>query len=182
MTEPLGSSAGEESSGAKDNFIGKVIYSDPDQLHESVDGSDEYESDFEQVAVIEPLTEYEKSQYVYGMNVSQSYGSKWLVFAGHLENAVGSFEENGIESLDDLAEFLKGKVFEWRELTFDENEDFTWEHANGGEGYTANIQSLFSDMTNPPNSLLVPVRHVNDPEELAELGEEESAEVEEVDF
>lgn len=181
MTEPFGSSQGEEGAGTKENFIGKVIYSDPDETHESASEGGDYDSDFEQVAVIEPLTEYEKKQYIYGLDIRNSWGSKWMLFIGHLENIHGPVEENGIESLEELADFLEGKVYEWRELSFTEDEEFTWEHAPEG-GVTKNIQSLFGGMENPPNNLLVPIRHVSDPEELAELGEEESAEVDEVDF
>jgi hypothetical protein len=37
-------------------------------------------------------------------------------------------------------------------------------------------------MTNPPDAMLLPVREVDDPSELADVGAEESGEVEEVDF
>lgn len=182
MPDIFGSGEGEEGSGAKDNFIGKVVYSDPDEIHpESNAGSDEYSSDFEQVAVIEPLTQYEKKQYIYGLDVSNSWGSKWMMFVGHFENIHGSLADNGIDNLEDFADFLEGKVYEWKDLTFTEDEEFTWEQAPEG-GVTKNIRDIFSGMENPPNNMMVPTRHVSDPEELAEYGEEESAEVEDVDF
>jgi hypothetical protein len=182
MPDVFGSGEAEEGTGAKENFIGKIVYSDPEETHPDVDEGGDWDRDFEQVAVIEPLTEYDNTQYIYGMDVRKSFGSKWMVFIGHVENIHGPLAELGIESLDDLADFLEEKVYEWRDLTFEEDETFTWEYAKGGEGYSANINGLFSDMENPPNSLLVPVRHVDDPEELAEYDETESAEVEEVDF
>jgi len=105
-----------------------------------------------------------------------------MVFIGHLENTIGPLREYGVDSFADLCELLTGRVFEFRELTFEEDEMFTWEHAKGGDGYTANIHNLFSDMTNPPDAMLLPVREVDDPNELADVGAEESGEVEEVDF
>jgi len=182
MPDVFGSGDAEEGMAAKENFVGKVIYSDPDETHPDVDEGGDWERDFEQVAVIEPLTEYDNRQYIYGMDVRQSFGSKWMVFIGHIENLHGPIAELGIESTQDLADFLENKVYEWRELTFEEDEEFVWDFADGGEGYTANLKNLFSGMENPPNSLLVPVRHVDDPSELEEYGEEESADVDEVEF
>jgi hypothetical protein len=183
MTDFMGSEQAEEATGAKENFIGQIIHSDPEEMHSSVDESQggDWESDFEQPAVIEPLTQYESLQYIYGLNTAKSFGSKWQVFVGHIENIHGPLSEHGIESMDDFAEFLEGRVYEWRELTFEEDEDFHWEHAPDG-GRTENIHNLFKDSDNPPNALLVPVREVTDANELAEIGAEESAEVEEVDF
>lgn len=182
MPDIFGSGEGEEGSGAKDNFVGKVIYSDTDDTHSSASaGSDEYDSDFEQVAVVEPLTQYENNQYIYGLDVSSSWGSKWMIFIGHFENIHGSLPDNSIGNLEELADFLVGNVYEWRDITFTEDEEFTWEEAPDG-GVTKNIRDIFSGMENPPNNMIVPVRHVDDPQELAEYGEGESAEVEDVDF
>jgi hypothetical protein len=190
MVDAFSSSDAEESTGAKDNFIGKVVFSRVDCTCDicskgkssAEEKGYDIDTDFDHPAQIEPLTEYEKKQNVLGLNTSTSFGSKWMIFAGHLENIHGSFQENGVESLDDLAEMIEGNVYEWREVTFTEDEDFTWEQANNGDGATYNIGNLFGGMENPPNEMLVPVRQITDPDELAELGAEESAEVEEVDF
>lgn len=187
MPDVFGSSSAEEATGAKQNFIGKVKFSRVDcdcPICESgrEAGGDQYDSDIDHLLAIEPLTEYDKQQNVLSVNARRSFGSKWMVFIGHLENAIGPLEEHGVESFEDLCELLTNRVFEFRELTFEEDETFTWEHAKGGDGYSANISNLFQDMTNPPDAMLVPVREVTDPEELSEIGAEETGEVEDVEF
>lgn len=187
MADPLGSSSAEEATGAKSDFIGKVTFSRVDcdcsicESGREASGG-EYTSDVDHLMAIEPLTEYEKQQNVLGIDVRRSFGSKWMLFVGHVENIIGSLEENGVEDLDDFTALLEGRTFEFRELTFEEDEEFVWEHAKGGEGYSAVIKDLFAGMTNPPSPMLVPVREVTDPDELAELGAEEAGDVEEVDF
>lgn len=190
MTDIMGSGQAEEGSGAKENFIGSVVFSrvdcDCEICSEGAEAAEEagydVETDFDHVAAIEPHTQYENRQNILGLNTSTSFGSKWMMFVGHFENMHGSFEANDISTMEGLADFLTDRVYEWRDITFKEDEDFTWEHAAGGEGKTKNIQQLFGDMENPPNAMLVPVREVTDSDELSELGLEESIETEEVDF
>lgn len=190
MVDALGSDSAEESSGKKNDFIGKVKFSRPDcdceicsKGRKAAENADwDSDVDFDHPAAIEPLTEYEKQQNILGLNVSTSFASKWMMLAGHIENIHGGFSENGVETLDDIADLLEGNVYEWTEITFTEDREFTWEAANNGEGATYHIGNLFSDMDNKPGNMLVPVRLVDDPDELAELGAEESAEVDEVDF
>jgi len=184
MTGALpGSDEGESGAGTKENFIGKVIYSDPDQVHEDYrpDDPGQYSSDFEHIALIEPLTVYDKRQNVLGMNTSTSWGSKWMVFVGHLENAHGDTLANLTDgTAQGFADFLEGNVYEWRDVDPMESYEFTWEQSKSGK--TADIENLFDGMTNMPNNFLVPVRHVDDPDELEEHGEEGSMEVDNVDF
>jgi hypothetical protein len=190
MTDIMGSGEAEEGTGAKQTFIGRVKFSRVDcdceicqKGREAAEqGGYDIDPDFDHIFAIEPLTEYENQQNVLGLNASKSYGSKWMMMTGHIENLLGTFAENGIETMEDLADFLEDRVLEFRDLTFEEDEEFTWEHAAGGDGYTANINNLFRDMENPPDSMLVPVGEITDEEKLAELGAEESIETEEVEF
>lgn len=184
MTGALpGSDEGESGAGTKENFIGEVVYSDPNEVHEDYrpDEPNDYSSDYEHVAVIDPLTVYDNRQTVLGMNTSTSWGSKWMVFVGHLENAHGAtLGELTDGTAEGLAEFLVGNVYEWREIDPMEDYEFTWEQSKSGK--TANIEDLFSGMTNMPNEFLVPVRYVDDPDELSEHGKEESIEVDSAEF
>ncbi len=190
MVDALGSGSAEESAGNKENFIGKVEWSRVECDCEicqkgreaASEGGFDADRDFDHPAKIQPLTQYDEYQHILGLNVSTAFSSKWMIFAGHVENIHGSFEENGVEELGDIADLLEGNVYEWREITFTEDEEFTWEEANGGEGATYHIGNLFSDMDNKPRDMLVPVREVDDPDELSELDAEDEAEVDEVDF
>lgn len=189
MTEPLGSGSGEAGSGAKENFIGRIEFSRVDCDCESCQkGRESAESqgydidnDIDHLAHIEPLTQYDNPQNILGVDVRKSWGSKWMLWIGHFENIHGPLSDNGITSLEGLTDFLEGRVYEWRDITFEENEEFTWQHGPDGP-VTYTIKDLFSGMTNTPNAMLMPVREVTDDEELADLGAKESIEVEEAEF
>lgn len=172
----------DESSGAKENFIGEVADSAVDIEDAEVDidsGSDQYESDIDLVYAVDPLTEYDSTFYELGLNASGSRVSKWGVLLTHLENIYGqTLPELGVETREELAERLKGKVFEFRDITFQEDEVIESEVT----GEEINLKE-FRDMENPPNSMLVPVREVTE-DELAELDfdADDDGDVEDVDF
>jgi hypothetical protein len=189
MTDLYGSDDAEEASGAKENFIGRVVDSAVDSDDIEVDtganihGSDEYESDIDVLYIVEPLTEYTDTDHFYelSINVSRSPASKWQILAGHVENMNGKTLGNmGLASAQDLCDWFRGRVFEFRDITFEEDETFTWEMSDR----QINIRREFQDMENKPNPLLVPVREVGE-DELAELeiddGDDE-AEVDNVEF
>ena len=186
MTELFGSDEQEEASGAKENFIGKVIDSAASVEDIEVEISDnmrnasgDYEQDIDVLYIVKPLTEYTDTDRFYelGLNTAKSPASKWQIFVGHIENMTGqSFRELGIASTEDLCEWLNGRTFEFRDMTFDEDEEFEWEQV----GRTINIRREFQDMDNKPNSMLIPVREVSE-DEIAELDIEDSEEEPAVD-
>lgn len=186
-SDPLSSEEGVDEVPAKDNFIGKVEFSRvncecPD-CTKGAEGAakkglkeEELESDYDHFFHVQPLTEYEKPQNVFGLNTNDNYTSKWMVMIGHLENVHGPLRGHGVENLEDLAEFLSGKVYEFRDITWQEDEEFTWP----GTGTTKNLGRMFTgDFT--PRSMLVPIREVTDEDELMDLGADEADEVEEVE-
>lgn len=179
MVDIMGSEDGESGTGKKENFIGRVVRSEVDASDERF--QTEYESDFDVFMQITPLTEYEEDQFVLGMDTSTAWGSRYLIMVGHLENIHGPLGENGITDGESLCDFLEGKVYEFRDLTFEEDEEFTWEHG-GQDGHTEAIRDLFPDEEYRPDNMTVPVREVTDPEELADLGIEAGEEVTEPDF
>jgi len=174
MTDLYGSEDQEESSGAKENFIGEVVDSAADMSDLEFDVSDKmadasgkYESDIDVLYIVKPLTEYTDTDHFYelGLNLAKAPGSKWQILTGHIENLTGkSFEDLDIATTEDLCDWLRGRTFEFRDLTFEEDEEFTWELA----GKSINIRRQFKDMDNKPNPMLVPVRHIGD-DELAEM-------------
>lgn len=172
----------EESSGAKENFIGEVTASAVNIEDADVDidsGSDEYESDIDLLYAVDPLTEYDSTFYELGLNTSSSRVSKWAVFLTFLENIYGdTMPELGIESPEDLTERLEGKVYEFRDITFQEDEVIESEVT----GQEIDLRE-FRSMENPPNSMMVPIREVSE-DELAEIDvdTDEDEDVEDVDF
>lgn len=175
---PFSSDDAQEGGGTRENFIGRIIRSDPDPDDEMFDT--EYESDFELLYEIEVLNKDYKNLSELGINVRKSLGSKWMLLIGSLENIHGPDTVRGFESLDDLAEFLEGKVYEFKDTDLTADEEFTFQHK--GDGETINFKDVFGGLENPPNPMLLPVREVTDAEELAELGAESSGDVEEVEF
>lgn len=172
----------EESSGAKPNFIGRIVRSEPEDSEDGIkeEYKDEDSSYYEFLYEIDVLDKDWKNQLQYGTEISNNFGSKWMLLIGHLENIHGSLAENGIEGPEDLADALEGKVYEFREITFEEDEEFTWEESP--DEHTVNLGEMFGDSENQPNEFLVPVREV-DEEEVAEIDVEEAEEdVEEVDL
>lgn len=172
----------EESTGGKPNFIGRIVRSEPNESEDGIredfkdDGKEYYEFLYE----IEVLDHDWKNQIQYGVEMSSNFQSKWMLLIGHLENIHGPLAENGIEGPEDLAEALEGQIYEFREITFEEDEEFTWEHSPNE--HTVNLGEMFDGGENAPNEFIVPVRAVDDEEaEGLDAGEEEE-EVEEVDL
>lgn len=174
MTDLFGSEDQEESSGSKENFVGRVVDSavtvedlEVDVSDNMMESSGKYETDIDVLYIVEPLTEYTDTDRFYelGLNMAKSPASKWQIFVGHIENMTGkSFRDLGIETAEDLCDWLKGRTFEFRDFTFDEDEEFEWELADR----TINIRREFQDMDNKPNPMMIPVRHI-DEDELAEM-------------
>lgn len=193
MVDVMGSDEGEESTGKRENFVGEVVFSRVDcecedclqgreALKQVADEDDDTDTDFDHLMRIRALTEYDSEFNQFGLNVSRAWSSKWMVFTAFFENLHGPYSDNGIESLEDLADFLTDRVYEFRDITFEEDEEITWDYA-GDEPHVEKLNELFEDSQFQPNSMLVPIREVTDEQELAELGVEDSAEqVEEVDF
>jgi len=191
MVDAFGSDSLDESAGARETFIGRIVASAVDMEDADVDiggGSDEYESDIDLLYAIDPLAvtgdedvSYDSTFYELGINLSSSLHSKFGVLQVYLENttgkAVSDLSEDGIESAEDLVEWLDGRVFEFADETFT------------GDNVTSDVTDVtinmgrFEQMENPPNSMLVPIRHI-DEDELAERGllNEDDGEVEDVDF
>jgi len=178
MASPFSSDDAEETQGTRQNFIGRIVRSDPDPEDEMFDT--EYDSDFELLYEVEPLSEDWKNLMELGINVRKSLGSKWMVLIGHLENIHGAETIRGFSSLDDMAEFLEGKVYEFEDVDLTEDKEFTFEEKQ--EGKTINYKDKFGGSDNPPNPMLLPVREVTDEDELADLGVEGDGTVDEVEF
>lgn len=184
--DPLSSDEGSDEVPAKNNFIGRVVFSRIDCDCEDCASGDEaaaakgydegeLDHDYDHFFKVEPLTEYDKEMSVYGLNINDNFQSKWMVMVGHLEKVHGNLRGQGVESLEDLPEFLTGRVYEFRDITFQEDENFTW-----GDGTTKNLGQMFTgDFT--PNSMMVPVREVTDEDELMDLGVDDSDGVEDVE-
>jgi hypothetical protein len=182
MVDAFSSENAEESSGGKPNFIGRIVTSRPEDDEHGVkdewqkEGKDYYDYLYE----IEVLDHDWKNLHEFGIEVSNNFNSKWMLFIGHLENIHGKLSDNGIEGYEDLADALEGKVYEFREITFEEDEEFTWNESP--DGHTVNLGEMFDSGENAPNEFIVPVRVVDD-EELEDLDDVESEEeVEEVEL
>lgn len=172
----------EESSGAKPNFIGRIVRTEPEDSEDGIkeEYKDEGSSYYDFLYEIDVLDKDWKNQLQYGVEISNNFGSKWMLLIGHLENIYGPLGEQGIEGPEDLAEALEDKVYEFREITFEEDEEFTWEESPNN--HTVNLGEMFGDSENSPNEFLVPVREVGE-DEVAEIDVAEAEEdVEEVDL
>jgi len=178
MTDAFSSDAAEETQGTRENFVGRVVRSDPDPDDEMFDT--DYDSDFELLYEVEVLDHDWKNLMELGINVRKSLGSKWMVLIGHLENIHGPEVVREFGSLEELAEFLEGKVYEFSDTDLTEDTEFTFNHKAGGE--TINYKDKFGGSDNPPNPMLLPVREVTDEDELSDLGVEGDGTVDEVEF
>jgi len=192
MTDIMGSEEGEQNTGNRENFIGRVNFSREDCDCEHCQSGDEaaanagvseeeLASDIDHLYNVTALTQYEGTEFnEFGVNVSSSWQSKWMVLTAFVENNLGTFSDLGISDTSDLTDYFEGRVFEFRDITWDEDEELVWE--NSPNGHTENLGEMFADGEFEPNSMLVPVREITDESELAELGVEDDGEVEEVDF
>lgn len=168
----------EDSTGTRPNFVGKVVANAVESTEDRF--QTQYENDIDVLYEIEALDHDYDNVFELGVNVRQSIGSKWMVLVGHLENIHGPDEIRSFESLEDMLDFLEGKVYEFKDQDFTADEEFTFKYK--GDGHTINFEDTFGDLENPPNPMVLPVREVTDPEELADLGVETQAATEEVDF
>lgn len=186
MADPLSSSEGSDEPAARRNFVGRIEFSrvECDCEHcqkgeeaKAKSGEDWDDYDYQHLYKIQPLSEYNKPMSEFGINASDRFASKWMVFIGHLENLHGNLRENDINSLEELGEFLTGRVYEFRDITWEEDEEFDFP---GEDTPTLKLDEIF-DGDFQASSMLVPVREVADEDELADLGENEvSDEVEEI--
>jgi len=180
--DAFSSADAEESTGGKPNFIGRITRSEPEDSEDGIkeEYKDEGKAYFDFLYEIEVLDKEWKNQLQYGVEMSNNFRSKWMLLVGHLENIHGPLAENDITGPDDLAEALEGSVYEFREITWQEDEEFTWEHSPNKK--TLKFSEMFSNSENPPAELIVPVRKLSE-EEVDELdGTDSDEEVEEVEL
>ena len=174
MADPLSTDEGTESSGAKENFIAEVEFSrqncDCEHCEKGRQNANfEQEDDvvsYDHLLSLKPLTQYEKQQHEFNYTVRSGWETKWMLFIGHLQQIHGNLKEAGVDSLDNLGDFLTGRVYEFREITWEEDEEFTYPDTD----QTVNFSTMFDGLENPPNEMLVPVREITDEDELMDLG------------
>lgn len=168
MADPLTADDAEDSTGARENFIGRVEFSREDCDCEEVcsKGSGQFERDIDHFAYIEILDDtYDGPLHVLGMDVNSGPMTKWMVMIGHLTDIFGNLEEQDLETYQDVLEFIEGRTFEWRDITWTENEEYPV------IGESRDIRYVDIGRQNEPDSMLAPVRLVGD-DELEELGAE----------
>lgn len=176
MSDPLTPDDAEDVSGTMENFIGKVRGSSVDGLALEAlnDGYQEsesqYESDvpqFDHVAYIKPLDgKYDSHQNILSLSVRSGRQTKWMTLMAHFFDCHGEEWSDGIDGYEDISEFIKGRVYEWREVSWSENEEVP--------GLSVTYQEIGRG-NDQINSMLVPVREVTDENELADLGVEDSS-------
>lgn len=193
MTDFLDTSAGEETSGGKPNFIARVVRSDV--TSEEYPGKEEYRRDgatyYDHLYELEPLAvkdretgEFEatewKNQNEFSIMVTNNYQSKWMVFVEAMEEVIGGpLGDADIEGLEDVSEWLTGKVFEFREITWSEDEPLDFRGTQKEYTYA----TLFGDSDNQPNEFIIPVKEITDEKMLQQFGQEpDASQVEEVDL
>jgi len=176
MVDPFSTEDATEGQGSKQNFIGTVIDSSVDTDRENFQS--EYDQDIDILYEVKPLTVYDKNMYELGVNVRSSKYSKWMVFLAHLEDIYGSLDEQGIDSLEDLTEFLEGKTFEFKDVVFSDGESITFPTT----GEEIDLGRVGGD-DNETNPMMVPIREVEQ-DEIDGLDESEtdSDDVEEVEL
>lgn len=187
MVDPLSTDEGQESSGGKENFIGEVVFSRKEcdcEICSKGKQRANFERDedtevYEHPLHVKPLTRYEKNQNTLSLTINNGWTSKWMIFIGHLQEIHGNLREHGVDSMEALGEFLTGRVYEFRDITWEEDEDFQYP----SQDRVVNFMKIGQSYSQKPNEMMVPVREVTDEDELAELGAEDSpGEVEEVSF
>lgn len=175
MVDPLTPDDAEDVSGTKENFVGKVLGSSIEGLAESAkdeykESGQSYESDvprFDHFAHIKPLDgQYDKNQNIFGVSVREGRTTKWMVLMSHFYDIHGDEWTEAVESHEDIPEFITGRVYEFRDVSWTEDEEVpmlgvTYQEVGRGK----------EDI----NSMLVPTREVTDDTELADLGEDVAA-------
>lgn len=175
MGIPLSPDDEEESSGGKPNFVGRVVTSEAQS--EKYSGNPEYRNEdsdyFDHLYEIEVIDRDWDNVHEFSLEVSNNPESKWMVLINHLVDIHGDLKANhGLETAADIAEFLEGRVYEFRELTFSEDE--VYEYATGRE---INFSHLFNDSENAPNPLLVPVEEIDDPDSVEMVEEDDDVDI-----
>jgi len=178
MADPLSTDEGQEQTSAKENFVGRVVTSEVSSENYGMD--DQYKnagsSYYEHLYEIDVLDHDWGNIHEFSLEVNNNFQSKWMVVIGHLQSIHGNLEENqGIETLEDLEEFLEGKVYEFKEITWERDETFDYP----GTDESINFGSAFSNSQNTPNPLIVPVREVTDEDEIQEAEVDDDTEIDE---
>jgi len=148
-------------------------------------------SDFDHFMEIKPLTEYndkDRNLHVLGLDVPKNgnFASKWMVIMGYLHQIHGNLHQNhGIggegksqeETLEEIAEFLTGRVYKFHDITWTEDEKHPYAELNSEADIT--FKEIGDQSSSQMRPLTVPIEGV-DP---AKYGEEpDTGEVEEVDI
>lgn len=179
MADPLTPDDAEDVSGTKENFVGRVIGSSIDGLVEEAkehydEPSQSYESDvprYDHFAYIDVLDgTYDKNQNIWGLSVREGRTTKWMVLMSHLYDVHRDEWVENVESYQDIPEFITGRVYEFRDIGWTEDEEVP----HLGVTYREVGRSK-SDI----NEMLVPVREVTDQNELSDLGAGEAGGVDE---
>lgn len=180
MVDALTPDDAEDVSGSKQNFVGKVVGSSVDGLAQEAldDGYSEsgqqFESDvpvFDHFMYVEVLDgTYDKNQNVMSLSVRKGKQTKWMTMMAHLFDVHGSEWTDAVSDHTDIPEFLKGRVYEFRDISWTENDEVP------GLGVTYQEIGRGNDQI---STMLVPVREVTDDNELADLGAESSGGVDE---
>jgi len=176
MSDPLTPDDAEDVSGTKDNFIGKVRGTSIDGLCSEAlndgyqESSNQYESDvpvYDHFMYIKPLDGvYDSHQNVLGLAVRSGRQTKWMTMMAHLFDIHGEEWENTVGGYEDIPEFVKGRVYEFRDISWSEDEEVP------GLGVTYQEIGRGNDQI---NTMLVPVREITDENELADLGVEDES-------
>lgn len=176
MADPFSTDEAEESSGTRPDFIGQVVRSEVNATEDRFSGG-QYENDIDILYELKPLDKDWDNVYELGLNTAGSLGSKWMFLIGFLENIYGPDTVRNFESLEELTEFLDGKVFKITDFDFSTTDEVEFEYRQGGT--TVIPAQLFADSDNPPNPMLLPLEEITDETELADLGVEGEVEAEE---
>jgi hypothetical protein len=178
MSDPLTPDDAEDVSGTKDNFVGKVIGSSIDGLALEAlndgyqESSQQYESDVPVVdhfAYIDPVDgTYSNNQNILSLSVRSGRQTKWMTMMAHLFDVHGDEWANNIDGYEDIPDFIKGRVYEWMDVSWTEDEEVP------GLGVTYQEIGRGNDQI---KTMLVPVREVTDENELADLGVEDGGDV-----
>jgi hypothetical protein len=176
MPDPLSTDEGEERSSTKDNFVGRIVTSEANS--DEYGGSSEYRDEdatyYDHLYEIDVLSEDWDNVHVFSLEVNNNFNSKWMLAIGHLQKIHGDLQDDmDVHSLDELGEFLEDGVYQFREIGFTEDEEFSYP----GVDQTVNFMQMFSGSENQANPLIVPVEEVTDEERLEELGQDTPTEI-----
>lgn len=170
MSDPLTPDQATDVSGKQKNFIGKVVGSSVDGIaQEALDhgynqSENKYETDgtrFDHFAFIKPIDgTYDKYQNILSMTVRDGRQTKWMTLMSHFYAIHGDEWAEEVDSYKDIPGFIKGRVYEWQDVSWTEDEEIP------GLGITYQAIGRNNDQI---NNMLVPIREVTDENELADL-------------